>query len=568
MTEENKQFISMMEASKLCSYSQEYLSLLARRGKIFSKKIGRNWYTTREAIDEYLKQQSVIISLPKKIFATALGGAAQALTPEEPEEAAQMKGGHEGHSRIFEEFERLNPQIVLPKPPLAEKEIFAPPQAGSTKNLPQAKVPTVLLRPFVSEQSGSRSSDISFAARPQSELSLPDKKEISQNVVLEKLDKLSDSLTTFAGQITQKINEPSAPAQPQNLNEEQQEFIAVQSRSLFYRLKKFNIFAKQSLRSPAKMMAVMVSAIVLLFILAGGFSFGQVDYVVQQVKKAFKDADTVQGHFPGTHANEVLVLDKAGNISIFGHIETQGQLRSHAPDGVAPITVDSVTKVENLNSDYLDGLDSKDFTLAFVTKNGNITYEDVFLEGTVEVGKTLTVKGATKLLDSLTVYGALGVFSDAVFGKNVTLTKGNLVLEKGTIQIFNQSLIKNLNAEFLDGVRKGDISLDFVTSNGSSTGNSITVGGLRVKGESNFDAQAFFNQGLWGLSGSFGSLGVAGDVSIGDPDNSDSKFEVYSKKFSVDSDGNTNIKGTGTIANLKVGGKVLSDLTDHLSKQI
>ena len=64
----------MMEASKLCSYSQEYLSLLARRGKIFSKKIGRNWYTTREAIDEYLKQQSVIISLPKKIFATALGG--------------------------------------------------------------------------------------------------------------------------------------------------------------------------------------------------------------------------------------------------------------------------------------------------------------------------------------------------------------------------------------------------------------------------------------------------------------------------------------------------------------
>src|SRR3989338_836921 len=524
MTEENK-FISMMEASKLCSYSQEYLSLLARRGKIFSKKIGRNWYTTREAIDEYLKQQSVIISLPKKFFPPALGGAplkavaqtisaAQALTPEEPEEATQMKGGHEGHSRIFEEFERLNPQIVLPKPPLAEKEISAPPQAGSTKNLPQTKVPTILLRPFVSEQSGSRSSDISFAARPQSELSLPDKKEISQNVVLEKLDKLSDSLTTFAGQITQKINEPSAPAQPQNLNEEQQEFIAVQSRSLFYRLKKFNIFAKQSLRSPAKMMAVMVSAIVLLFILAGGFSFGQVDYVVQQVKKAFKDADTVQGHFPGTHANEVLVLDKAGNISIFGHIETQGQLRSHAPDGVAPITVDSVTKVENLNSDYLDGLDSKDFTLAFVTKNGNITYEDVFLEGTVEVGKTLTVKGATKLLDSLTVYGALGVFSDAVFGKNVTLTKGNLVLEKGTIQIFNQSLIKNLNAEFLDGVRNGDISLDFTTSNGAATGNSITVGGLKVTGESNFDGMAFFYNGLWGLSGSFGSLGVAGDVSI------------------------------------------------------
>src|SRR3989338_277022 len=215
------------------------------------------------------------------------------------------------------------------------------------------------------------------------------------------------------------------------LSEAQEEFIRVESQSLGYRFRRFNELAKTIFHTPTRMFAVMVAAIVVLFILAGGFSFGQVDYVVQQVKKAFKDADTVQGHFPGTHANEVLVLDKAGNISIFGHIETQGQLRSHAPDGVAPITVDSVTKVENLNSDYLDGLDSKDFTIAFVTKNGNITYEDVFLEGTVEVGKTLTVKGATKLLDSLTVYGALGVFSDAVFGKNVTLTAGNLQLDKG-----------------------------------------------------------------------------------------------------------------------------------------
>ena len=279
----------------------------------------------------------------------------------------------------------------------------------------------------------------------------------------------------------------------------------------------------------------MITAIVAIFIIAGGFSFGQADYVVQQIKKAFKDADTIQGHFPGTHANEVLVLDKSGNVSIFGHIETQGQFRSHAPDGVAPIVVDSMTKVDNLNVDYLDNLDSKDFTLAFVTKNGNLTYEDVFLEGNVEVGKTLTVKGATKLLDSLQVYGNLGVFGDAVFGKDI-------ILQKGTIKISNTSLIKNLNAEFLDGIKKQNINLDFVTSNGASTANGISVGGLEVNGQSDFRGMGFFHKGVWGLNGAFGTLGVAGGVSIGDKDNpSNSKFEVYSKKFRIDSSGNVSI---------------------------
>ncbi len=58
-------WISMKEASRLCAYSQEYLSLLARRQKISSKKIGRNWYTTREGLDDYLARQSILISVPK-----------------------------------------------------------------------------------------------------------------------------------------------------------------------------------------------------------------------------------------------------------------------------------------------------------------------------------------------------------------------------------------------------------------------------------------------------------------------------------------------------------------------
>ncbi|MNI92793.1 hypothetical protein D3C73_1506390 [compost metagenome] len=35
-------------------YGQEYVSLLARTGKIDAYKEGRNWYTTREAIENYM----------------------------------------------------------------------------------------------------------------------------------------------------------------------------------------------------------------------------------------------------------------------------------------------------------------------------------------------------------------------------------------------------------------------------------------------------------------------------------------------------------------------------------
>lgn len=54
---DNKKYISLTEAAGGTPYSQEYLSLLARKGKLPSKKIGRNWYTTREDVREYVVQQ-------------------------------------------------------------------------------------------------------------------------------------------------------------------------------------------------------------------------------------------------------------------------------------------------------------------------------------------------------------------------------------------------------------------------------------------------------------------------------------------------------------------------------
>ncbi len=52
---EDKMFINLRDAAKYCDYSQEYLSLLARKGKIAAVKINRNWMTTKEAIEEYIK---------------------------------------------------------------------------------------------------------------------------------------------------------------------------------------------------------------------------------------------------------------------------------------------------------------------------------------------------------------------------------------------------------------------------------------------------------------------------------------------------------------------------------
>jgi hypothetical protein len=46
-------WIALASAAKGTPYSQEYLSLLARTGKLRAKKRGRNWVTTKRAVAEY-----------------------------------------------------------------------------------------------------------------------------------------------------------------------------------------------------------------------------------------------------------------------------------------------------------------------------------------------------------------------------------------------------------------------------------------------------------------------------------------------------------------------------------
>ncbi|MDD5627053.1 MAG: helix-turn-helix domain-containing protein, partial [Patescibacteria group bacterium] len=51
--------ISLAEATKYCEYSQEYLSLLARRGILPAIKLGRNWFIAREDILRYTRKIAI-----------------------------------------------------------------------------------------------------------------------------------------------------------------------------------------------------------------------------------------------------------------------------------------------------------------------------------------------------------------------------------------------------------------------------------------------------------------------------------------------------------------------------
>jgi excisionase family DNA binding protein len=55
-TERDDKLLTLAEASKTSPYSQEYLSLLARRRRIAAVKIGRKWMISKKALHEYLKE--------------------------------------------------------------------------------------------------------------------------------------------------------------------------------------------------------------------------------------------------------------------------------------------------------------------------------------------------------------------------------------------------------------------------------------------------------------------------------------------------------------------------------
>jgi hypothetical protein len=52
--QEDEQLISLSDAATIAGLTMKHLGLLARRGDLKARKIGRNWVTTRAAVEEYL----------------------------------------------------------------------------------------------------------------------------------------------------------------------------------------------------------------------------------------------------------------------------------------------------------------------------------------------------------------------------------------------------------------------------------------------------------------------------------------------------------------------------------
>ena len=57
-----KKYISLKEATRYCPYSQDYLKLRSRQGKLKAVKIGRNWFTTIEWLELYKSKSKLIPS--------------------------------------------------------------------------------------------------------------------------------------------------------------------------------------------------------------------------------------------------------------------------------------------------------------------------------------------------------------------------------------------------------------------------------------------------------------------------------------------------------------------------
>jgi len=48
------ELITLTEAAEISGFTTRHLRLLATNGEIWAKKLGRNWVTTAQAVQEYL----------------------------------------------------------------------------------------------------------------------------------------------------------------------------------------------------------------------------------------------------------------------------------------------------------------------------------------------------------------------------------------------------------------------------------------------------------------------------------------------------------------------------------
>ncbi len=109
-----KEVLSMHQASKMTGYHQDYLGQLARGGKLEAHKVGRNWFTTKYAIDKFLgriqeemqAQQEVVQKIQQQVVETE--------SAREPERITKVV------AHVIEEVKaEVKPQIKIVEPVVA-----------------------------------------------------------------------------------------------------------------------------------------------------------------------------------------------------------------------------------------------------------------------------------------------------------------------------------------------------------------------------------------------------------------------------------------------------------------
>ncbi|TAK36777.1 MAG: DNA-binding protein [Chloroflexota bacterium] len=63
---EEERLISLKEAAARYDISHSHLQLLARKSRLKARKMGRDWFTTPEAVEEYLKNPEMRSKDPHK----------------------------------------------------------------------------------------------------------------------------------------------------------------------------------------------------------------------------------------------------------------------------------------------------------------------------------------------------------------------------------------------------------------------------------------------------------------------------------------------------------------------
>src|SRR3989344_3109 len=554
------EWISLSRASQEVPYSAEYLGLLARRKILPAKKIRGVWYTTALLVQEYMHRQMSRVSRGSSILAELESGQKQST------QRAHPMGMHpfattvlaNDTSPLTPEEANLNPStphFIFPKKETLKSEagfwdgIVAhfDNEIGSTvlrsQGTPVAPTPEL-------------SAEVDFPAQKSTRTLHDDITQFVENVITGiREDSAKETPSVLRNEVIAEIGEAPLPEAVHITEEQKTDTEEINYTDILFEkfISKFNLFLDKEIESRqsiftkawhitrsafgtvfsrAKLLSLFLVFLIVFVTLPFRVVSGFFDSAYRGVSEALKDANTVLGFRPGTSANEILLLDSNGNVAISGNVETEGQLKSFIQNGIAPIYVESITKVPNLNADYFDDLTSEEFTLAFVTKNGNVTYDNVFLEGKVEVGQTLLVRGAAHLLSTLQVDGDLGVWGDAQFHKGIMVD--------GPAQF------------------KSILSAQEIFSNtGTFAESLLTQGNLTVNGQVVVQGFGIFNGGVSGDTGTFrrgvstsGNLSARGDVVLG---GTGSDISLSSNLWSVTDEGvasfeDTTIGGTLSVS--------------------